>query len=556
MVERLMWMAVGETSLTAGSYTVVASLLGYNQDSVIVNLNAPLQLKVQLHPAAQVLSSITVTTNDARSRLERPIMGVEQLNFEAIKVLPVALGEVDIFQGLKQISGVSSAGEASNGLSVRGGTLDQNLLLLDDAPIFTPTHLFGLFSIFTPDAVHSVNLYRGNIPARYGGRISSVMDVRNKVPAAEHLELRGGVGLVSSRLAIETPLSKDKRWQLLAAGRAGINDFLLQLTDRLKNNRSRFSDATLKLRWNADPKNMVSFSGFYSKDFYQIDLITQFSGIVAENNQYDYLTLNGTVEWLHLINDKTALVTKLIRANHVPKLLFPEFETDNVVEYRSQIAQTEAKILLDYQLDSHALSIGGQATHYGLSPGRLAPGGSPAIRFQELEPEQGTELSFFVEDEWRISKMAILSAGLRYTSFAKLGPGTQRIYAPGDELLEDTQVGIDQFSAGQQMKSYGGLEPRIGLQLKLNKRLSFKAAFAINRQYLQNIYNSTTPLPTSRWKLSDRYLLPQQASLLSAGFYAIAGKQNRFEFSLEAYYREISNLMEYKPGADFFLILR
>jgi hypothetical protein len=539
--------------LTPGRYLLVSSLLGYEQDTAIAELNGPLQLTLHLRPAAQMLSSVTVTTNDVRSRLERPVMGVEQLNIEAIKVLPVALGEIDIFRGLQQMSGVSSAGEASNGLSVRGGTLDQNLLLLDDAPVFTPTHLFGLFSVFTPDAVQSVNLYRGNIPARYGGRISSVMDVRNKVPQADQMTLRGGVGLVSSRLAIETPLSKDKRWQLLAAGRAGVNDFLLQLTERLKNNRSRFSDATVKLRWTANAKDIFTLTGFYSKDFYQIDLLSKFNGIIAENNQYDYLTLNGTAEWLHILGDKTSLVSKVIRANHVPKLLFPEFETDNVVEFRSRIVQTEARVTLDHQFGEHALSFGAQATHYGLSPGRLDPDGSTAIRFQELEKEQGSELSLFAEEEWRISEVATISAGLRYTRYAQLGAGSQRLYEPGEELREDTQVGVNEFSAGEQMQSYGGFEPRLGLSLRLHEKLRFKAAYAITRQYLQNIYNSTTPLPTSRWKLSDNHLQPQKARLLSAGLYATAGERGRFEISVEGYHRKIHNLLEYKAGADFFL---
>ncbi len=542
-----------ETVLVPGQYSLVSSSIGYDQDTSSINLSDALQLTLNLRPAAQILNSVTVTTNDARTRLERAVMGVERLNIEAIKVLPVALGEIDIFRGLQQMSGVSSAGEASNGLSVRGGTLDQNLLLLDDAPVFTPTHLFGLFSVFTPDAVRSVNLYRGNIPARYGGRISSVMDVRNKVPQADHMTLRGGVGLVSSRLAIETPLSKDKRWQLLAAGRIGVNDFLLQLTERLKNNRSRFSDATVKLRWTPNSKDVFTLTGFYSKDFYQIDLLSKFNGIIAESNQYDYLTLNGTAEWLRLLGDNTSLVSKVIRANHVPKLLFPEFETDNVVEFDSRIVQTEARITLDHQVGPHHFSIGGQAIHYALSPGRLSPGSSSAIRFQELDGEQAGELSLYAEEEWKINDRATLSAGLRYTHYAQFGAGTQRIYSSGEELREDTQTGTVEFQAGQQMQTYGGFEPRLGLSLRLYENLRFKTAFAITRQYLQNIYNATTPLPTSRWKVSDNHLRPQKARLFSAGLYATAGERGRYEFSIEGYHRKISNLLEYKAGADFFL---
>ena len=540
-------------SLPAGRYSIVGSSIGYEQDTIFAELNAALQLTLHLRAAAQTLSSVTVTTADARNRLEQPVMGVERLSIEAVKLLPVALGEIDIFRGLQQLSGVNAAGEASNGLSVRGGTLDQNLLLLDDAPVFTPTHLFGLFSVFTPDAVQSVNLYRGNIPARYGGRIASVTDVRNKVPSADKFKLKGGVGLVSSRLAIETPLSKDKRWQLLAAGRAGINDFLLQLSDELDNNRSRFSDATVKLRYTANDRNILTLTGFYSKDFYQIDLLSKFSGIIAESNQYDYLTLNGTAEWLRILNGRTSLVTKVIRANHVPKLLFPELASDNIVEFRSRILQTEVRSSLNYQAGAHALSFGVQAINYGISPGRLDPGSSTAIQFRELEREQGRELSAYVEDEWKLGERATVSAGLRYTAYRKLGPGTQRSYRPGEELRDDTQTGTEEFSAGETMQAYGGLEPRLGLSVRLTERFRVKAAYAITRQYLQNIYNSTTPLPTSRWTLSDPHLRPQRARLLSAGLYATAGTKQQYEFSLEGYHRNIDNLLEYKAGADFFL---
>ncbi|MEM6769983.1 MAG: carboxypeptidase-like regulatory domain-containing protein, partial [Bacteroidota bacterium] len=249
-----------------GRYTLTGSLVGYTGDTLTLALTSPRNVTLHLRAAAQNLNTVTVTANDANERVKRPLMGVEQLGMQEIESLPLALGEIDVFKGIQLTSGVSSAGEASNGLSVRGGTLDQNLLLLDDAPVFTPTHLFGLFSVFTPDAVETINLYRGNIPARYGGRISSVLDVRNRNPNTDRLKLRGGIGLVSSRLALEAPLTRNKKLQVLAAGRAGINDFLLSLNENLEDNRSRFSDFSLKLRWLANADNIVTFSGFFSQD--------------------------------------------------------------------------------------------------------------------------------------------------------------------------------------------------------------------------------------------------------------------------------------------------
>lgn len=539
--------------LPAGEYTFISSFIGYTNDTLTTTISEDVRLRVRLLSSSATLNTVTVTSNDARDRLERPLMGVERLSIDQIEALPVALGEVDVLRGLQLVSGVSSAGEASNGLSVRGGTIDQNLLLLDGAPVFTPTHLFGLFSIFTPDALGSASLYRANIPARYGGRLASIVNVQTRSPNTNKFKLRGGIGLVSSRLAVEAPLTKNGKLQVLAAGRAGFNDFIFGLVERLKNTKSRFSDATLKLRYLANDKNIFTFSGFYSKDFYEIDLLNTFGGIIAESNQYDYLTLNGTVDWLRVINDRTSLLTKVISANHTPKVLFPQRDTDNIIEFGSAIRYNSVSSSLDYRGGGgHHLSGGIDLIRYDLSPGQLDPGGSEAVTFTELPKEQALELTLHVEDEWTVSEALTLSAGLRYTRFSELGPGTQRTYEPGVELTEESLTGVTDFAAGETLQTYSGFEPRLGLSYKLTDRLRFKAAYAVTRQYLQNIYNSTTPLPTSRWLVSNNHIVPQRASLVSAGFYHLLNDAG-LELSVEAYFRDIDNLLEYKPGADFFL---
>lgn len=540
-------------NLPTGKVVFLASFVGYAEFRREVNLTANTRLNFQLRPIAEQLETIVVSDMDASQRIERPLMGVERLSIAEIEALPVALGEVDVFRGLQLLSGVSSAGEASNGLSVRGGTVDQNLVLLDGAPIFTPTHLFGLFSVFTPDAIGSVDLYRANVPARYGGRIASVVDVRSRVPNTDKFKMQGGIGIVSSHLSVETPLTKDKKLQLLVAGRGGFNDFVFGLVEELKNTRSWFTDGTAKLRYRANDKNIFTLSGFYSKDFYQIDLLNSFGGVVAQSNQYDYYTFNGTAEWLKIINDKTSWQTRVVSSDHLPKILFPQEDTDFVVEYGSRIRYKSLQTTIDRVTDNgHHFSGGIQLADYLLNPGELNPGGSSAVRPITLERERGLEASAFVEDEWTVSDALTLSIGLRYTQFAQVGPGEQRRYREGAELTEDALLESERFDGGAVMQSYGGLEPRVGLSFKLNPRTSFKAAYARNRQYLQNIFNATTPLPTSRWKVSDNHVAPQTADLFSAGIFRILG-QGRFEFSLEGYYRSISDLLEYKPGADFFL---
>ena len=510
-----------------------------------------MEIEVALVPTASTLETVTVSSDNAAERLSRPVMGVEQLNIREIEVLPVALGEVDVFRGLQLVSGVSSAGEASNGLSIRGGTVDQNLVLQDGAPIFTPTHLFGLFSVFTPDAVGSVDLYRANIPAQFGGRIASVVDVRTRNPTSDHLKLQGGIGLVSSRLSLETPLTRNNNLKMLAAARIGLNDFMFKAFDRLKNTRSKFGDATLKLRYQGGDNDILTFSGFYSRDFYELDLINRFAGIISRSNQYDYATLNGSLEWLHLMDRGSSLRTQLVRSDHRPKVIFPEINSDNEIVYESAIQYNGLSSTLEFgNEDGHRFSAGLQLAHYRLQPGELFPGSSPNVSPVVLDQEQAMEISGFVEDEWKAGDNLTFSAGVRYTRYLQLGPGEERIYPEG-ELLRGGYSDTQEYAPLAVMASYGGLEPRLGLSFQLSPSTSLKAAYALNRQYLQNIFNSTTPLPSSRWKVSDNNIEPQRSHLYSLGAYHLLGE--KYELSLEGYYRDIDNLLEYKPGADFFL---
>ena len=547
--------ARGELSLElpGGTYEILASYVGYATVTRALTVPAAETVILTLEATGEQLTTVTVNANDLRDRLDQPIMGVERLSMTEIEALPLALGEVDVLRGLQLSSGVNSAGEASNGLSVRGGTVDQNLILLDGAPVFTPTHLFGLFSVFTPDAVGGVDLYRANIPARFGGRVSSVLDVRSQTPSSDKFKLRGGVGLVSSHLGVETPLTKNKRLKLLAAGRAGFNDFAFQLIERLKNTRSNFYDATLRLRYTANDRNIFSYSAFYSKDFYQVDLINSFNGIVSEVNQNDYYTFNNTFDWFRAVSEVTSLQLRLAASDHEPKVIFPQRDTEAEVTYRSRIRYHSGQLSLDHRPGGrHHLSGGVQAVRYDLRPGALDAGGVASVIPVVLPREQAAELSAYVEDEWKPGDRLTISAGLRYTQYLQLGPGEQRRYTPGADPSNETLTDTEVYDGGQVMQAYGGLEPRLALNYAATPTLSLKAAYARSRQYLQNIYNATTPLPSSRWKVSDNVVRPQQADLYSTGFFWLPG-EGRYGYSVEAYYRRTDDLLEYRPGADFFL---
>ena len=538
--------------IPSGKATILVSSVGYAPYKTSVDIQAPLTLEVALVPSAALLETVTVSSDDASRRLEQPLMGVERLSIKDIELLPVALGEVDVFRGLQLVSGVNSAGEASNGLSVRGGTIDQNLVLLDGAPVFTPTHLFGLFSVFTPDAVGSVDLYRANIPARFGGRVTSVVDVRTRNPGSDKLKLQGGIGLVSSRLSVETPLTRNKKLRLLAAGRVGLNDFIFSAFERLKQTKSKFGDGTVKLQYRPNDGHIFTGSVFYSRDFYQLNLINNLGGVAAATNRYNYSTLNATAEWLRIFSEATSLRTRLVSSDHQPGIDFPPLAEGPTIKYSSRIQYRSVESGLSHLTDGgHALTGGVQLLQYDIAPGTLDPNESPTIVGVQLPDERAVEASAYLEDEWTVSEALTLSVGLRYTRYLQLGPGEQRVYPGEEELLPGSFTERVNFGSGEIMTDYGGFEPRLGLSYKLSARTSFKAAYAVNRQYLQNIFNSTTPLPSSRWKVSDNNVRPQVSRLYSAGLYQLLGE--RFELSLEGYYREIDQLLEYKPGAEFFL---
>ncbi len=535
--------------LPQNKYNITITYIGYKSDTRTIDLNQSQIITVELDEEQEQLSEVIVRAKKINANLELPQMGAVQIQTQVLKKIPSGLGEVDVLRGMTLLAGVNNAGELSNGLSVRGGALDQNLILLDYAPIFNPTHLFGLFSVFTPDVLGSVDLYRANIPARYGGRITSVLDLKVKNPYVDKFKLSGGVGLVSSRLSLETPIVKDKL-MLTIGGRAGLTDFLLPLvSERLENAKAKFYDGTLKLLYLPGENDQITFTGFYSKDFYQLDLITQIQNINAETNQYDFRTLNGTLNWRHSFGDKSNLRTFLVLSDYTPKTILPEVDSDNKIEFESTInylsfvSEFSKEISTDFNY-----YLGVQANRYQISPGKLNPGTATSIQPVLLTKENSYELSGYGNLNFSPMKDVSLSAGLRFNHYVLVGPYNQATFDETSEAL----LGTTFFEKGAGVKTYNGLEPRLGANIKLNETTSIKASYARLNQYLQNVYNSTTPLPTSRWKTADSSIKPQISDSYGLGIYKNFG-ENTYEVGLEGYYRFTQNNLTYKPGADFFL---
>ncbi len=470
--------------LPQNTYKLSVTHIGFKEIVQTVILDKNLIVRIQLPEQEEQLSEVIVRAKRIVDNLESPQMGALQLSAQDLKKIPAAVGEFDVLRGMTLLAGVNNAGEISNGLSVRGGSLDQNLLLYDYAPVFNPTHLFGLFSVFTPDAISTVDLYRANIPARYGGRITSVLDIKVKNPYVDKFKLSGGIGLVSSRLNIETPIIKDKL-MLQVGGRAGLTDFLLPIvSERLKNTKARFYDSTMKLLYLPTENDQISFTGFYSKDFYQLDLITQIQNINAESNQYDFKTLNGTLNWTHTFDDESNLRTILVASNYTPKTIFPESERDNEIEFESSINYlsfiSEYSKTLSEKVDYYG---GAQVNRYLIQPGKLDPGSGNSIIPVNLQSETSYEFAGYANINWNPLDHLSLSGGLRFNHYVFVGPYTQATFDENSGLLLDSRF----FEKGAGVKTYNGLEPRLGATYKPEFDLSFSKTGPVGLYFLFQI---------------------------------------------------------------------
>lgn len=498
------------------------------------------------------LEQVTVSSKSADKNVRQPVMGVSSLNIKELKRMPTVLGEIDVLRGLQMLPGVTTVGEASNGVNVRGGTTDQNLMLLDEAPIFNPTHMFGLFSAFPSDAISSFDLYKGTVPSRFGGRAAGVLDVSIANPSLTRGKKQFALGLVSQKALIDMPIIKDKLG-LLVSGRLAVNDFLLPLvSDQLDGIKSKFGDGAAKLFYRINNKNTLSFTTYYSADFLQTDVLGTINDINSSATQYDYRTLNFSGKWLKVFNNNLNLQTILVSSNYTPKTLLPEFQTDNKVEIYTDIKFKQVRTNLNYTKGNQRIEFGVDAAKYDINPGEIRPNASTTVSAITTPLENGLELGAFVEDEFAIGAKLKVSAGLRYSYYSTYGPNTYNTYDETKERLLNNATGTVSYDKGQLVKSYGGFEPRLGINWVLSDESSIKFGYNTMRQYLQVISNTTTPIPTSRWKSSDQFIKPQVSQLYSAGYFKNIN-DNIYELSTELYYKTTNNIVEYKPGADFLL---
>ncbi len=532
----------------AGAFTLRISYLGYAAKVIPIQVDKNVIMDVVLSKDSKFLEEVTVISSKPEENIRSTETGVAQLSIRSIRKIPAFMGEIDVVRSLQMLPGVSTVGEGATGLNVRGGSIDQNLVLMDDAPVFNSSHLFGFFSIFNPDAVRDVTLSRGGVSAEYGGRTSSVLDVKLKDPDLEKRSFYGGIGLISNRLGLEVPLIKN-RLAILISGRGSFNDFLFKLgPESIQGTVANFYDLTGKILFKPSEKTRLSYTSYNSFDAFKLpsDSLNTVN-VNASSSRYEYRTYNQTLRFNWFLTNNASLTLTGVQSIYKANTTVPD--SSIAFDLSSGIRLRALKARYVHTGEKSNLSFGLESSHYSIDPNQLVPGPFSNILPISIQKELGRESAAYVENEWKFSPDFSVVAGLRYSFFQRLGSDTVYRYAPEairiDENVEETQV----FSKGNASKTYGGIEPRLSLRYSLDENTSIKASYNRMRQYVQLISNTTAALPTARWGTSDLNILPQIADQVSLGYFKNL-EENRWETSAELYYRKSQNFPDYRDLAD------
>lgn len=532
-------------TLPEGKYEISIEYLGYQTITETILLNKNLRKEYKLHHEAIELTGVEVSANAVapKAEIRKPEMSVASIPIATIKKLPVLIGEVDIVKSLLQLPGVSNAGEVSSGFNVRGGAADQNLVLLDEAAIFNSSHLFGFLSVFNADAVRDMKLYKGGIPARYGGRVSSVLDIYQKEGNKNNYALTGGIGVLSSRLLAEGPIVKDKA-SFLVGGRASYAHLFLKLSDN--ENSAYFYDLNTKLSYQLNPNNTLYLSGYFGRDFFDL----------SENLRNVYGNTLFNLRWNHLFNDKLFSNLSVIYSNYYYGFNFDYLGFD----WTSGIKNLNIKYdFKHYLTDKIKLSYGLQGLYYTFSPGKLSPNSATStIKERILDNKYAFENAFYIDAEQSITSSLNISYGLRFSTFYHLGKRNVNYYNNDEAVVFNSQRQIYQKGTPTEVKYYGSgkiidvysnFEPRFTLSYALNDHQSFKGSYARTSQYLHLISNTSSPTPLDVWAPSDKYIKPQLADQFAIG-YATNFAHDKYSLEVETYYKKVKNRLDYIDGAD------
>lgn len=531
--------------------TLVLSSIGYETKILKLKASQDTLINFTLQEATISLDEVIVSASK-ENEIVSSQMSVNRLDMELIKKLPVTYGEVDILRGLQMMPGIQTSHEGTTNLSVRGGSFDQNLFLLDGAPVYNPAHALSFFSVFNSDALHDVSIYKGAFPARYGGRVSSVVDIKMKEGNSERFSAAGGIGLIASRLTLEAPINKGKgsfivsgRYSYAGAmvnafGSLGGNIGIHSLNNFQSDNDISFYDLNAKLNYKLGDKDRIYASVYTGHDEF-------YHSLLSNDNQMKWGNITGSARWNHIFNSRIFANTSLIYSNYNYRYTL----RDDIRRFfwDARMQQVGVKSDVDWYVNTeHHIQFGLDLNYQFYEPGELIPRDSlSASKSYKLDSKKALNAAVYISNEQRIGDKWLLNYGLRFSSSMLLGSGTVYQYTPLKEVKDSIYYG-----KGKVIKSYFGLEPRLSVRYLINDNHSVKLGYALSRQYQQLVSNSGIGLPTDVWLPADNYIRPTDAHQISAGYYT-SFFNREIDFSMETYYKQLRNIIDFEDHANLFL---
>ncbi len=531
-------------TLPLGRYELNIRAVGLKDTrrQILLQGNGKLDINVADEPLS--LKEVVITTEKA-SNIRRMQMGIEKLDIKTIKQVPTVFGEADILRVVLTLPGVKSVGESSTGFNIRGGSVDQNLILFNDATIYNPSHFFGFFSAFNPEVIKDVQLYKSSLPVKYGGRLSSVLELNSREGNKKAFTGTAGIGLITSRLNIEGPIIKDKT-SFIVGGRTTYSNWIADLLPEKSGYRgakASFYDINLHVSHQQNDKNNFYATGYFSSD----------QSNLATDTTFSYRNQNVSLRWKRIFNNKLYGILsggydKYIYNN------YSNYKDDVDYKLKFSIEQTNLKTNFNYYPNARLnIDFGASTIYYSNKPGSLEPYSDKSLIVADILPqEQALESAIFAEQRYDITEAITLNAGLRYSFFNYLGPANVNIYADGLDKTDANIINVESYGIKKTIKTYHSPEYRLGTRIAITPDFSVKAGYNTQRQYIHMLSNTTSISPTDVWKLSDANIAPQKGSQVSVGLYKNF-KENTIETSIEAYHKKINNFLDYKSGAVLIL---
>lgn len=531
-------------TLPPGTYDVEFTYIGYAKQISNQQFSKNVRFDVDMVPQGEELKEVVISAEKEQSIVQSVEMSVNKLDIKTIAKIPAFLGEVDVIRSLQQLPGVATVGEGASGFNVRGGSVGQNLILLDEASVYNSSHLLGFFSVFNPDAVKDTKLYKAAIPAQYGGRLASLLDVRMKEGNNKEFEANGGIGTIFSRLALEAPIVKDKGSFIVAGRRSYIDVLAKPFVDVLQDGaKLNFYDLTGKANYSINDRNKIFLSGYLGRDVFFFD----------GDQGFSWGNKTGTLRYNKIFSDRLFANFSAIFSKYDYSLQFGEDEQD-FFRWKSSITNLSFKPNFSYFADANnEVSFGAELTYYAFDPANASGASNGDVVDISIPKKYNTEQAIYIGNDQKISEKISLQYGLRYSAFYSIGPGTKVTYndtIPGRRRRPISEVDVN---SGEIISSYGNFEPRISVKAQLNPSSSVKASYNRMVQYLHLISNTTASNPLDVWTPSSDNIRPEIGDQYTAGYFKSFGKDDNYEFSLESYYRETQNQIDYIDGANILI---